>query len=295
MGSNADGVQMTHHVSVNQQDKVRTADVIPTCTDTGAASCVIDNTLYVAGIGPARNELWTWNGDWTRREDMTSGRRHHSVAVVDSTLFALGGKASDDDAILGSVEAYSTKTSRWRAACALTDAACAAACVAYQNSIYLFGGRDASGREQARVQVYNAGSTLALQPPDMPTAKDGMKAVLWKAFAILIGQWSCLIYNFKTCTWQEVDWLRASMSSFDLILDNHRLYVAGVPVSGGDTDNNNEVKGEDTSQNGVEEMKSVCLFKVLELEQAAWKHHATLPQSFHTHIHGPVSLTVRAN
>ena len=53
----------------------------------------MDDTLYAVGIGDKWNELWKWNAtsDWTRCADMTSGRSYHCVAVVDSTLYTLGG------------------------------------------------------------------------------------------------------------------------------------------------------------------------------------------------------------
>ena len=84
---------------------------------------------------------------------MTSYRRYHCATVVDSTLYALGGFYGGK---LSSVEAYNTQTNEWSAAGQLTHAVREAACVSYNNSIYVFGGVDASINAVAQVQVYDA-------------------------------------------------------------------------------------------------------------------------------------------
>ena len=85
---------------------------------------------------------------------MTSARLYHCSAIVDSTLYALGGWVYGTT--LSSVEAYNTQTNEWSAAGQLTHAVCAAACVSYNNSIYVFGGLDANEKAVAHVQVYDA-------------------------------------------------------------------------------------------------------------------------------------------
>ena len=118
---------------------------------------MMGNTLYAVGIGDACNELWKWNAasDWTRCEDMTSGTQYHCVAVVDSTLYALGGW-DVERTTLSSVDACNTQINEWSAAGQLTHAVYAAAYVSYNNSIYVFGGRDANDDDVAHVQVYDA-------------------------------------------------------------------------------------------------------------------------------------------
>ena len=119
--------QRVCHISLERPDSVSTIDSTPTWVDNEAAACVMGNTLYAVGIGHLGNELWNWNAasDWTRYADMTSGRRWHCAAVVDSTLYALGGWTDAEIAAgiaLSSVEAYNTQTNEWSAAGQLTHA-----------------------------------------------------------------------------------------------------------------------------------------------------------------------------
>ena len=145
--------QRVCHISLERPDSVSTIDSTPAWVDEGAAACVMGNTLYAIGIGRAHNELWKWNvaSDWTRCADMTSGRQGHCVAVIGSTLYALGGWVDAGRTTLSSVEAYNTQTNEWSAAGQLTHAVYLAACVSYNNSIYVFGGEDANNKDVAHV------------------------------------------------------------------------------------------------------------------------------------------------
>ena len=127
--------QRVCHISLERPDSVSTIDSTPAWVDDGAP-CVMGNTLYAVGIGRACNELWKWNAasDWTRCADMTSCRQWHCAAVVDSTLYTLGGQ-DDYLIVLSSVEAYNTQTNKWSAAGQLTHAVWQAACVSYNNSM----------------------------------------------------------------------------------------------------------------------------------------------------------------
>ena len=160
-------------INLQRADTVRTIDSTPAWVGMEAAACVMGDTQYAVGIGRAYNELWKWNvlSDWLRCADMTSYRRRHSVAVVDSTLYALGGWAYAGGTTLSSVEAYNTQTDKWSAAGQLTHAVDATACVSYNNSIYVFGGQDAKNNAVAHVQVYDTAQQLCtLLQPAMPRA-----------------------------------------------------------------------------------------------------------------------------
>ena len=174
-------VQDVYQISLESQDRIWNIGRTPTDQRYGAAACVMGNSLYAVGIGRAYNELWKWNvaSDWTRCADMTSGRRYHCAAVVDSTLYALGGWVNADRTTLSSVEAYNKHTNKWSAAGQLTHAVRHAACVSYNNSIYVFGGVDANSKDVAHVQVYNAAQhKCTLLHNAMPRAYWGMRAVV---------------------------------------------------------------------------------------------------------------------
>ena len=116
--------QCVCRISLERPDRVSTIDSTPARVNEGAAACVMGNTLYAVGIGDEDKELWKWNAtsDWTRCADMTSSRYYHCAAVVDSTLYALGGWAEAGETALRSVDPYNTQTDKWSAAGQLTHA-----------------------------------------------------------------------------------------------------------------------------------------------------------------------------
>ena len=238
-------------------------------------------TLYAVGIGRTHDELWKWNevSDWTRYADMTSSRKDHCVAVVDSTLYALGGWGDADGTMLSSVEAYNTQTNKWSAAGQLTHAVSIAACVSYNNSIYVFGGWDANDVPVAHVQVYDAAQhKCTLLHNAMPRAYARMRAVVWETYAILLGCETCFIYNFETETWQERASIKTDVQYFGLVVDNQTLYIAGGgwPLTA--------------------EVRSVSVRDVIQDKRGArWTHHATLPQPAQVHVFSPVPLYLESS
>ena len=77
-------------------------------------------------------------------------------AVVDSTLYALGRRVEAGGIAQFRVDAYSTQKHKWSAAGQLVHAVHQAACVSYNNFIYVFGGKDVNYDAVAHVQVYDA-------------------------------------------------------------------------------------------------------------------------------------------
>ena len=276
LGTHDGPVQDVYHISLERPDRVRMIGETPAHVRYAAAVEVIDNTLYAVGIGLAFNELWKWNAasDWTRCADMTSCRRWHCVAAVDSTLYALGGWVDADSTTLSSVEAYNTQANKWSAAGPLTHAVRLAACVSYNDSIYVFGGMNATGKPVNHVQVYNtAQNNCTLLQPAMPRAYAWMRAVVWKTYAVLLGPDTCFIYNFETETWQERKLFRTRVHEFGLVLDKKTLFIAGGSLP------------------PTEEVLSVSVRDVIADKQGSrWTYHATLPTPAALYAFGLVLL-----
>ena len=152
----------------------------------------------------------------------------------------------------------------------------AAACVSYNNSIYVFGGWDANNIIIAHVQVYDAAQhKCTLLHNAMPQAYKAMKAVVWETYAILLGEETCFIYNFETERWQERVSFKTDVFYFGLVVDNQTLYIAGG----------------DSWPTLTAEVCSVSVRDVIEDKQGArWTHHATLPQPALVYAFSPVSL-----
>ena len=215
---------------------------------------------------------------------MTSCRRWHCAAVVDSTLYALGGLVTGGTT-LSSVEAYNTQTNKWSAAGQLTHAVHDAACVSYNNFIYVFGGADANRKAAAHVQVYDAAQhKCTLLHNAMPRAYAAMRAVVWEIYAVLLGRDTCFLYNFETETWQERASFKTDVDHFGLVVDNQTLYIAGGGTGVQDKDNK-------AIWTCTAEVRSVSVRDVIEDKQGArWTHHATLPQRTIVYVFSPVPL-----
>ena len=260
-------------VSLERPDKVKTIGSSPAWVPYGSSVCMIENTLFAVGLGEACNELWKWTPtvrEWIRCEDMTSGRQRHSVAVVDYKLYVLGGWANKS--ALSSVLSYNIGTNKWTAAGQLVHAAQRMACVVYKDLIYLFGGKNKDNKDQEHVQVYNpALQSCTLMSSVMPRADCQMRAVLWETSAVLIGFYTCFIYNFETQTWQERQQFTTDVAYFGLVLNNQTVFVAGGGTSERDKDNK-------VIWTCSDEIKCVSILDIMADKPVNWKHHAKLPK-----------------
>ena len=138
----------------------------------------------------------------------------------------------------------------------------------------MFGGVDTKNKPVAHVQVYDAAQhKCTLLHNAMPRAYVAMRAVVWETCAILLGRYTCFIYNFETETWQERASYKADAFGLGLVVDNQTLYVAsgGYPLTA--------------------KVRRVSVRDVIEDKRGArWEHHATLPQSVSVHAFSPVPL-----
>jgi Kelch motif len=234
--------QRVCYVSMDRQDNVFTVDDTPSWIGSEAAACVVDDTLYAVGIGFEGNELWRWTSapvaEWFQCEDMTSGRRRHCVSAVGSKLYVLGGWV---EAVLSSVLSYNTETDKYSDAGKLCHAVMAAACVAYDGAIYIFGGLDTKGSAVDCVQKYCAtthGQCCTIVCSAMPIAGQLIKAVLWEKSAIVLGRSTGFMYDLEKHVWCENKNVKTDVSHFGLVLDGQTLYVIGGGTSEKDKDGN---------------------------------------------------------
>jgi len=277
-----------YRISLQHLDKVTTLTAIPTkIQSSNSAVCVLNNNVYISvACGDRLVEAYTWNvmSGWIRCADMLTGRRHHCAAVVNTTLYVLGGRKGSSDTTVSSVEGYNTLTNKWSSAGHLVHGVYCTACVTYKNSIYVFGGRDKENKAVSHVQVYNpAQESCTLMDQPMPSAHSHMRAVLWETSVILLGIYTCYIYNFETQTWQEREQFKTGVDYFASALDNSTVYIGGGGTYKTDKDNRQIWTRTD-------EMKSVSVLDIIEDKPAVWKHHATLPKPALLHSYGNMAL-----
>jgi len=280
----------SYRISLHHLDKVTTLTTIPTkMKGSNSAACVLNNNVYITGAGGDKfSEAWTWNvmSVWIKCADMLAGRRYHCAAVVDTMLYVLGGWKGSSNTTLSSVEGYNTLTNKWSTAGHLVHGVWAAACVTYKNSIYVFGGLDKDDKIVSHVQIYNpAQESCTLVDQSMPSAYSHMRTVLWETSVILLGGYTCYIYNFETQTWQEREQFKTGVYWFISALDNSTVYIAGGITHNTDKDNK-------ATWTCTDEMKSVSVLDIIEDKPAVWKHHAKLPKPGLIHAYVNMALPV---
>ena len=138
-------IQQMNRVSLDHPNSVTTTNSLPFYIYCESAACVIANTMYVAGVGQfPYKELWKLSKSlkWQKLAEMPTGRRRHGVAVINSTIYVLGGWKDADKTILDDVMSYNTEMNTWSNAEKLVHAVSSFACLSYNSFIYLFGGHD---------------------------------------------------------------------------------------------------------------------------------------------------------
>jgi len=254
--------------------EVTSLNSMPTSIGSESAACTFNDSLYVTGVGDAPfKELWKWDvlSGWIRCADLDIGRRRHVLSVVDSKLHAIGGWATDARAIVKSIESYNTKTNKWLPSGELIHAVSNAACVSYKNLIYIFGGQTIDNQAACHVQEYNtAQESCAVLDQPMPRAYYLMQAVLWESSAILLGRYTCFLYDFDTETWQERRHFKTNVVHFGSVLDNGAVYIAGGGIDKKDENNK-------WTWSYTDEVKCVDVVDVMENRPAVWKQHSKLP------------------
>jgi len=276
--------------SLNRSNNVtKSTRAIPTTVYSQSAACAFNHTVYVIGIGgDPHKQTWKWNAEtgWLRCGDMITGRWHHCVTVADSTVYTLGGRVEVDSETLSSVESYNTTADKWSSAGRLVHAVSNAACVTYKNSIYVFGGIDKEYDVVNHVQVYNrARKSCTLMDEPMTRAYINMRAVLWETSVILLGRWTCLIYNFETRIWQERAQFKTGVNYFASTLDKSTVYIAGG--SRYKKGRNNQVMSTCTY---FDEFKSVSVLDIIRNKPAVWHHHHVLPQRGNANVNLLITL-----
>ena len=174
---------------------------------------------------------------------------------------------------LDSVLCYDMNSNNWTQVTQLCHAVKCAACVTYKHFIHIFGGSDKDDKTVNHVQVYDTSTgEVTLSSDPMPDAQIVMRAVLWGSKALLIGQWTCYIYDLEVNSWEERKRFKTDVGHFGLTLNDDTLYISGGGT--GRTDENNKIVWTCS-----EEMKSLSVDDFIsENQQAEWKHHNKLPR-----------------
>ena len=102
-----------------------------------------------------------------------------------------------------------------------------------------------------------------------------MRAVLWETSFILLGYFTCFIFDIETKKWQERIHFKTDVGHFGLVLENGRIFViGGRGVDEKDKDGKAVWKCSD-------DVRYVPLQNILDNKPIEWKIHGKLSrQSF---------------
>lgn len=274
-------------VSLDHPHDVSSLPEIPTKVTAGSAAAMYNNdTVFVTGIGESYAEIWKYSlsSAWTKCGSMLQDRLWHCTEFVGKQLFIMGGCPCLSEVTIPwrSIEAYSLARKRCEPVGKLKYGVKVAACVAYGDSIFVFGGLSEDGRDLDSVQVYNTlRKTVSVLTTRMPRPSRLMRAVVLGKYAILMGQHTCFLFDIDEKTWEERNQFKTDVSYFGLVLHNERVFVFG----GGSTIN------EQNTWVCSDELKYVTVFNLFKDEFASWKTAAKLPKPALIHAYGVVTDT----
>jgi len=274
-------------ISLQHKDRVTAITDIPTIMNSSSAACTINNTLYVTGAGCESKETWKLDGEgvWIRCTDMSIGRRMHCLAVVDTTLYVLGGWADDVQATLTSIKSYNSNTDNWTHAGELLNAVKSAACVTYNSCVYVFGGMNNNNIAVDCVQTYNPTDDTCLLLDTFIPCRHWMRAVLWEKSAIFLGRTACFIFNFESLVWEERRQFMAGVDNFALILSNATVFIAGGVD--GSRSRDDQLLLKFTSK-----ISCVSVLDIIEDKHPSWKIQSHLPKPAMIHSYSSISLSL---
>lgn len=189
----------------------------------GAGLVVYDDKFYLIGGNTIGHDggYVSWFDEynpkantWTRLEDASQKRDHFSAALIDHTLYAVGGRHSGGKGgvfapLIGTVDTYNFKTKKWSTLSKpLPTPRAAPGVAAYKNSLYVMGGE---GEKKG---------------PAFKTLE---------------------VYNPKTKTWSTKKDMHYPRHGTQAIVSGKGIYIAaGSPIRGGGSQHNMEVYNEDT-------------------------------------------------
>src|SRR6218665_1922569 len=273
-----DGKTVTKNIvkiNLNQPNEITIEEQVPTRIGVEAFAAVYKNTMYVAGMGDNRDEIWKYKKSfgWKQCASLVQGRCRHSTAFINEVLYVCGGFGISTNLVLDSVEAFNVVTNKCATVGKLFHSIQSTGnCVPFESSLYIFGGADKGNVMFNHVQVYNTkDNTCSVLSTPMPRPYGLIRVVLWETSAILIGYNTCFIFNIETETWQERPQFKTDVYYFGLVLENERVFVAGGEFSEKDK-NGKEI------WRCIDDVRYVPLKNILDDKPIEWKVIGALPK-----------------
>ncbi|HEX5387684.1 MAG TPA: kelch repeat-containing protein [Gemmatimonadales bacterium] len=157
----------------------------------GHAAVAWDGRIHVIGGGNSRSTIADHDvydpaqDRWTALAPLPRAEGSPAAAVSEGKLYAIGGRSGPGD--FGAVDIYDPAADRWSAGPEIEPRGTAGA-VVYCGAMYLFGGESqARATTLADVLRLGPGESAWQRLPDMPTARDFARAVVFRDAVYVVG------------------------------------------------------------------------------------------------------------
>ncbi|KAK3796475.1 hypothetical protein RRG08_009252 [Elysia crispata] len=149
---------------------------LPMGCDSGVASCVYGDDIFVSGVGEGRHGLIRYvshRNMWRVLSPMMLGRRGHVMVAHEGFLYVLGGMVDHlvdgNKRITASIERYDIKRNRWAQIANMPEGVWGASAVVHGARIITFGGYQSSrDNPTCSVQTYDIHTGLARVSSQLP-------------------------------------------------------------------------------------------------------------------------------
>jgi N-acetylneuraminic acid mutarotase len=124
---------------------------------------------------------------WTSLPDMPHARDHLEAAAVNGSVYVIGGRLGDPNVNVAATDRYDVAQGTWTTGLApLPDARAGSGIVQTGNELWVLGGWNQSGA-QHEVDAYDIGTDTWRGLAPMPTARDGLQALVWQGNVYVAG------------------------------------------------------------------------------------------------------------
>ncbi|MCU0344752.1 MAG: T9SS type A sorting domain-containing protein [Ignavibacteriaceae bacterium] len=213
-------------------------------------SCVVGNNLYLIGGVILQGTTWnstnevymfnTYNGEWTQKNPMPTDRCNLSCSLIDNKIYVVGGmhyiNNVPDYNGLKKIEVYDLATETWSTLPDMPTYRWGLSIVAFDNKIYVFGGRSLSIRHTA-LDVFDPQDSSWTTVTNIPTPRYQLATCVIDSSIYAIDGWyssssgpiydTVEVYNPITDVWTTGTSMPVSVAMLDGYVLDGKIYMYG--------------------------------------------------------------------
>ena len=215
-------------------------------------SCVVNGKLYVVGGNNGIKTVSTMEildpitNQWTSLDSMPTDRGLAACAVVNDTIYVIGGIRGYLNALdytgLKTVESYDITTGQWNSKAEMPTKRWGHSAVAYNGKIYVFGGRS-TGVPYSSIEVYDPqfNTWETISDSTIPTPRYCLTTCVLDSNIYAIGGWyhsgggpiydKVEVYNPDSNTWYTETPMPVALALLASIVLDGKIQVFGGSIT----------------------------------------------------------------